>query len=85
MLTVTPNPLVQGGTAVVCVSGSSHTSETITVNIDDGEGHTSSVQIVLDAQGAGCADWTVPNWEQALFNYGNCDEVGLSIVLPTGG
>lgn len=85
MLTVTPNPLVTGGTARVCVSGSSHTQQTIHVIIDDGEGNTDSLPIALDANGDGCADWTVADWEQAKFNFGTCAEVFRAITASLGG
>lgn len=82
MLSVTPNPLVQGEVAQVCVSGSTHGGAEITVKIDDGEGHTSSVKIQLDGNGHGCADWPVENWEQAKFNYSTCEEEVRSITQP---
>lgn len=88
MITVSPDPLVAGGSAEVCVHGVA-ANTTITVDIDNGDlsnTQYSSVEIETDANGDGCATWSpVPSdWDTAKFNYGDCPEISRPIVSPVG-
>ena len=78
-LTVTPDPLVRGGKAEVCISGGP-ANTTVTVNIDNGGDQTDTLSFDLDANGDGCAEWDVPaSWDLAKFKYGD-QEVVRQIV-----
>ena len=80
-LTVTPNPLIQGESARVCIHGGPPSS-TATVDINNGGDQADSLPIDLDASGNGCSDWPVPTtWNLAKFNYGG-QEVVRYIFAP---
>lgn len=73
-LRVGPSMLTAGGTANVEVTDASRAGRTVIVEIDNGSvTHPRSdfVEITLDDQGRGQADWDVPNdpeWQTANFN-----------------
>ena len=73
MITVSPANLTAGATATVCVKNSSHPGTTINVRIDNGEGDEQLLEIELDADGNGCAEWTVPNWAVLTRTWGCLD------------
>jgi len=80
-LTVTPNPLIQGAQATVCIGGGPP-STTVTVDIDNGGELSDTLPVELDATGHGCASWPVPvGWDSANFSYGD-QEVVRHIVEP---
>ena len=81
-LTVTPDPLQSGGDAEVCIQDGTPDS-TATVDIDDGAlpvPETDSIQIQLDGNGDGCAEWKVAGWASANFVSTGCEAVGREIV-----
>lgn len=78
-ITVEPQPLTAGGTAKVCIRGSTHGGQTVQVQISNGQGGTDTLDVTLDPDGSGCADWTVPAWPQAEFSYSTCPSVTVPI------
>lgn len=81
MITVDPANLTAGATATVCIKNSSHGGTIVDVRIDNGEGQEQTLQVELDADGNGCAEWVVPPWPLANFNYGSCPEV-TTLIAP---
>ena len=75
-LSVTPDPLKRGGSAVVSVAGGTPNS-VLTVTIDNGDGTSTQLDVPLDGQGGGTATWPVPStgWTLAKFNANGCKEV----------
>ena len=79
-ISVSPNPLVAGGTAHVSVSGATPNSS-VTVTVNNGGEITENIIMTTDANGNGSADWEVPgDWIQASFNTEGAEEVSRQIV-----
>lgn len=82
-LTVNPGVLTKGGSATVHYSNPAMAGQTVVVDIDNGMRHNTQyahVEIVLDANGAGTAIWTVPDWHGAKFNAPGVTEVSCPIL-----
>lgn len=82
MLSVTPEGQLQNGeTAEICITGGQGPG-TVTVTITNAgtPPATQTVEITLDDQGNGCANWTVANWDLARFNAPGCEEVTRPIA-----
>lgn len=82
-LTVNPDTLQAGETATINYSNPEMAGETVTVEVDNGDPvnpETDSVEIPLDANGNGSADWPVPDWPVAKFNAPDAPEVEKDIL-----
>ena len=84
-MSVTPDPLVQGGTATIQYSNPALANTIVTIHIDNGMRRgtvTATVEILLDEKGDGTGSWTVPAWFMANFNGPSVPEVGFPVVKP---
>jgi hypothetical protein len=84
---VQPDPILTANTnATVAYQNPNRPNQVITVEIDDGGYPTAQrtrVEILLDANGYGSIQWTVPSWEHATFNAPDANPVGRLVVSPT--
>ena len=78
--TTVPGPVISAGSNVqVSYSDPGQAGQTVTVDIVNGSGGTSSVEITLDPQGHGTASWPVPeDWFVAFFTGPD----GFSVMRP---
>ena len=81
-LSVSPEGnLAAGGTATVTITGGPAFSG-VTVEIDNGVDQHDTLNVTLDENGNGSAEWNVPasGWNLARFNYGDASTVTRPIV-----
>ncbi|MCB9877579.1 MAG: hypothetical protein H6835_08275 [Planctomycetes bacterium] len=82
-MAVGPNVLTSGSMATITYSDPSRAGQTILVTIDNGMRRTPEVQtveIVLNENGVGTANWLVPAWDGAKFNADGVAEVFRPIL-----
>ena len=77
-LTVNPGVLTKGSSATIHYSNPDMAGQTVVVHVDNGmrnNTQTQAVEITLDANGEGSAQWNVPDWFGAKFNAPGAPEV----------
>lgn len=82
-LTVGPGVLAVGKTAKVEYHNPAMAGQTVVIDVDNGLRHrleTDVISIVLDRDGRGSANWTVPKWFGANFNAPGVTEVHRAIL-----
>ena len=76
--TVDADPVAVGATLKVCYTNSSKANTTISVRLHNGEGAEETRQLALDADGHGCLNFTVPDWDGIAIEGG--DSEPLTVV-----
>ena len=75
---VDADPVDVGASLQICYSNPDKANSTIEVRMHNGEGQEETHQLALDANGHGCFNWTVPNWDGISIEGG--DSEPLTVV-----
>lgn len=80
--TATPDPAHAGQPLEICFNNPALSGDTITVELDNGEGIATTVPITLNSSGYGCTAWTVPSsmWDLVNMNQSTSLEHTVSVV-----
>ena len=83
-LTVTPEVVSAGDPITITINNPTMGGQTATVEVDNGDGDTETVEIQLDEHGKGSKQWTVPDSGWTVVNVNMVGESEITVIVEGG-